>query len=248
MWWGGVCSLQPAQHSDHYNSRWGFPVTEQADSTFVRTFVIVMVGLTLLAVAIFAIALFASGLDKSVAAGRAEIDRERLEANLAPVATVRVREPVQAEAEPEPVAEVEESVDEEAVTDDLAAEDVVDEEAVAEEAVVEDEPVAEPEPAPAEEAELVAASDVTPGSEVNTIACAACHSIGVLNAPVTGDNEQWAGLFEERGLDELVHNAINGIRGMPPRGGNPRLTDDEIYNAVVYMLMQSDVDPGAEER
>lgn len=219
-------------------------MTEQADSTFVRTFVIVMVGLTLLAVAIFAIALFASGLDKSVAAGRAEIDRERLEANLAPVATVRVREPVEAEPEPEPVAEVEASVDEEAV----AADDVVDEEAVAEEAVVEDEPVSEPEPAPAEEAELVAASDVTPGSEVNTIACAACHSIGVLNAPVTGDNEQWAGLFEERGLDELVHNAINGIRGMPPRGGNPRLTDDEIYNAVVYMLMQSDVDPGAEER
>jgi len=214
-------------------------VTEQADNTFVRTFIVVMVGLTLLAVAIFAIALFASGLDKSVAAGRAEIDRERLEANLAPVATVRVRAPV--EAEPEPEAEVDEPLAEEVV-----AEEVVAEEAVAEEAVPEDEPVAES--APVEEADIVAASDVTPGSEINVIACAACHSIGVLNAPVTGDNEQWAGLFEERGLDELVHNAINGIRGMPPRGGNPRLTDDEVYNAVVYMLMQSDVDPGAEER
>jgi len=209
----------------------GVSVAEHDDRTFARTFVIVMVGLTVLAVIIFALALFAGGMDKSVATGRAELDRDRLEANVAPVARVRVREPAPESA---PVAAAAQP----------APEVVAEPEPVAEVSVAEPEPVASAEPEPA----VVAVSAVTPGSQVNAMACSACHSIGVLNAPVTGDNERWAALFADRGLDGLVHNAINGIRGMPPRGGNPRLTDDEVYNAVIHMLVESSIEPGAAER
>jgi cytochrome c5 len=211
----------------------GVSVAEHDDRIFARTFVIVMVGLTVLAVIIFALALFAGKMDKSVATGRAELDRGRLEANVAPVARVRVSEPA---PEPAPVAEASQP----------APAVVAEPEPVAE-APVAEEPVAQPAPVEPEPA-VVAASNVTPGSQVNAMACSACHSIGVLNAPVTGNNEQWAALFADRGLDGLVHNAINGIRGMPPRGGNPRLTDDEVYNAVIHMLVESSVETGATER
>lgn len=37
----------------------------------------------------------------------------------------------------------------------------------------------------------------------------------------------------------MVKMAIRGIRGMPPRGGNPALTDEEVERAVVYLLNRS---------
>lgn len=94
-----------------------------------------------------------------------------------------------------------------------------------------------------DEADDVAAADddAVPGEGVYNSACAACHGAGVLEAPVKGDNDAWSALYEAKGLETLVHNAINGINQMPARGGNPDLSDDEIHDSVVYMLLQSDV-------
>ena len=38
-----------------------------------------------------------------------------------------------------------------------------------------------------------------------------------------------------QGFDTLVKHAIEGIRAMPPRGGNPDLSDIEVARAVAYM-------------
>ena len=65
------------------------------------------------------------------------------------------------------------------------------------------------------------------GKEVVDGACVACHATGALGAPKIGDRAAWAphlGL----GLDHLTQNAIKGLRQMPPRGGNPDLSDLEI--------------------
>jgi cytochrome c5 len=43
----------------------------------------------------------------------------------------------------------------------------------------------------------------------------------------------------KEGFDRLVENAIKGIRQMPPRGGNPQLSDVEVARAVAYMANQS---------
>jgi len=65
------------------------------------------------------------------------------------------------------------------------------------------------------------------GKEVVEVVCAACHATGALNAPKIGDNAAWAKLIQQ-GLDVITADAIKGIRQMPPRGGNPDLTDTEV--------------------
>ncbi len=73
------------------------------------------------------------------------------------------------------------------------------------------------------------------GEEVYTAVCLACHSTGAAGAPKVGDKPAWEPRVGQ-GLDGLVQAAIAGKGGMPPRGGNPSTTDEEIRAAVVYML------------
>lgn len=72
------------------------------------------------------------------------------------------------------------------------------------------------------------------GDVVYTEVCAACHGTGALNAPKFGDKAAW-GKRNAQGFDTLVKNAINGIRAMPARGGNPELSDIEMSRAVAHM-------------
>lgn len=73
------------------------------------------------------------------------------------------------------------------------------------------------------------------GKTVYNTVCAGCHGAGVLGAPKFGDKGAWASRVGQ-GLPTLVSHAINGIRAMPPRGGSPSLTDDEVKAAVQYMV------------
>ena len=76
------------------------------------------------------------------------------------------------------------------------------------------------------------------GKEVVDAVCSACHATGALNAPKIGDKAAWASHLGA-GLERLTQNAIKGIRQMPPRGGNPDLTDFEMTLAVAFMANQS---------
>lgn len=85
----------------------------------------------------------------------------------------------------------------------------------------------------------VAAADAGPhvdksGEEVVTAVCGMCHTAGLMNAPKIGDKDAWKPRIAQ-GYDTLVKNAINGIRGMPAKGGNATLSDNEVTNAVVHM-------------
>jgi cytochrome c5 len=86
------------------------------------------------------------------------------------------------------------------------------------------------------------AGAVRSGEEVYKAVCAACHAQGIAGAPKVGDNAAWAPHVKE-GLATLVKNAISGVQSpkgvMPPRGGNPSLSDWEVTAAVVYMANQS---------
>ena len=68
--------------------------------------------------------------------------------------------------------------------------------------------------------------------------CAMCHTTGLMGSPKIGDAKQWAPRIAQ-GKDMLINNAIKGIRMMPAKGGNSRLTDEEVAAAVISMANAS---------
>lgn len=89
-------------------------------------------------------------------------------------------------------------------------------------------------PAPAAVA-APAAGDLALGEKVYSATCLACHGAGVLGAPKTGDKAGWAARVA-KGAAALHKTAIDGVNMMPPRGGNPSLTDADVTAAVDFML------------
>ncbi|MDX1695746.1 MAG: c-type cytochrome [Ketobacteraceae bacterium] len=68
--------------------------------------------------------------------------------------------------------------------------------------------------------------------------CSSCHAVGVLDAPVPGNKEQWAPRIA-KGTETLYDHAINGFNAMPPKGGCVDCSDDDIKAMVDYMISQS---------
>lgn len=80
------------------------------------------------------------------------------------------------------------------------------------------------------------------GKEVVDAVCAACHAKGVKGAPKIGDRTAWNPRLKN-GLDNVVRSAIRGHGGMPARGGQAALTDNEFRAAVTYMVNPVDTAP-----
>jgi cytochrome c oxidase subunit 2 len=90
-----------------------------------------------------------------------------------------------------------------------------------------------PEPAAAAAAGgQVAAAD---GKAVYEQTCQMCHAQGLMAAPKLGDQPGWQSRLAQ-GEATLVSHAINGIRTMPPKGGNMTLSDAQVQAAVGYMI------------
>jgi len=83
-----------------------------------------------------------------------------------------------------------------------------------------------------------AAAPVQDGKTVYTTACLACHATGVAGAPRVGDKGAWGPRIAQ-GLDALNQHALQGIRGMPPKGGRMDLSDAAVTEAVAYMVENS---------
>jgi len=73
------------------------------------------------------------------------------------------------------------------------------------------------------------------GQAVYNNNCAMCHIPGLANAPKFGDKAAWAPRVET-GRAALLASAIKGKGAMPPKAGNPKLTDDEVAAALDHML------------
>ena len=81
------------------------------------------------------------------------------------------------------------------------------------------------------------------GDEIVAKTCAVCHSIGLANAPKleAGAKGDWEARMAGD-MDALVASAIAGKGGMPPRGGDPTLTDEEMYSSIASMLASAGVE------
>ncbi len=64
--------------------------------------------------------------------------------------------------------------------------------------------------------------------------CKLCHGTDTMGAPRVGDVDAWKKVLE-KGFDKVLHNAITGTGGMPPKGGNADLADSDIKTIVEFM-------------
>jgi cytochrome c5 len=80
-----------------------------------------------------------------------------------------------------------------------------------------------------------AAAEELDGGQLYNQYCAICHKAGLNAAPKYGSKPLWAKRIAQ-GRDTMYANAINGLRGMPPRGGFADLTDEEVKAATDYMV------------
>jgi cytochrome c5 len=96
-------------------------------------------------------------------------------------------------------------------------------------------------PAPAQQ-QTAAAQPQKPGAvdgkAVYDKVCFACHQVSVANSPRLGDKAAWAPRIQT-GMDSLVQSVLKGKGAMPPKAGNPALTEAEARAAVDFMVSQS---------
>jgi cytochrome c5 len=89
-------------------------------------------------------------------------------------------------------------------------------------------------------ASQVAYGGTMDGSVIFNNLCTGCHTSGAGGAP-TLDKTHWAARIAQ-GKDTLYKHAIEGFSSngatMPPKGGNPALTDAQVEATVDWMLGQ----------
>ena len=73
------------------------------------------------------------------------------------------------------------------------------------------------------------------GEQLYTKNCKVCHAQGINGAPILGNKKMWRARTEQP-LSTLVEHAANGFGLMPAKGGNDALTDNDIEQAIGYML------------
>lgn len=92
--------------------------------------------------------------------------------------------------------------------------------------------------AAAQAASQVAYGGTLDGGVIYQNLCAGCHTSGAGGAP-TLDHAHWDARLAQ-GVETLHRHAIEGFTGsagvMPPRGGNPALTDEQVIASVDWMI------------
>ena len=82
-------------------------------------------------------------------------------------------------------------------------------------------------------------AEAHPGEQTYTRFCFSCHAAGIAGAPKVGDVELWAPRIA-KGADALLASTIAGIPpGMPARGLCSQCSDEELANAIDYMISKS---------
>ena len=89
---------------------------------------------------------------------------------------------------------------------------------------------------------MAAKYNVAAGKKVYDVSCSSCHKTGMMGAPKLGDKAAWASRMSQ-GVDKMASKSVAGFKGakgmMPAKGGNLKLTNAEVGNAVAYMVQQS---------
>lgn len=78
-----------------------------------------------------------------------------------------------------------------------------------------------------------------PGEEIYGQFCFSCHAAGIANAPKFGDAESWKPRIA-KGPALLLQSTVEGMTpGMPPKGLCLDCSDQELADAIDYMVVNS---------
>lgn len=92
--------------------------------------------------------------------------------------------------------------------------------------------------------EEVSVNDGPPrtGEQVYEYRCKSCHARNTQGAPMPGDEYEWR-RRAAKGMSVLMEHTINGYQRtlMPARGGCLDCNEEELRNALVYMLEKSGI-------
>ena len=196
----------------------------KADDVFWRQFGVLLILLTVFGFAMYFVA--------NAIGGRAYANMNRnpddIVARIAPVGQSRIGDPA-AQTQAAAAAPA-------ATTETAAAAGGTTEQAAATDAA---------QPAASAPVQTAAASgggalDVVAGEKVYQSACFACHLSGAAGAPKLDDPAAWEPRLGQ-GMAGLLQSVTNGKGAMPPKGGFAHLTEDEMRNAIGFMLGQAGV-------
>ena len=85
------------------------------------------------------------------------------------------------------------------------------------------------------------AADLEKGKAVYESSCAMCHKAGIAGSPKLDDKVAWKDRLAQ-GEAVLIEHSIKGFKGskgfMPAKGGKTSLSDEDVANAVHYMISQ----------
>lgn len=83
--------------------------------------------------------------------------------------------------------------------------------------------------------EAAAATPLEPGQKLYEQLCKTCHETGLAEAPKFANKKDWSPRIAQ-GLATLYKHAIEGYKGMPAKGGCSTCSDEDIKQAVEYMV------------
>ncbi|RAP35018.1 cytochrome c5 family protein [Legionella quinlivanii] len=77
-----------------------------------------------------------------------------------------------------------------------------------------------------------------PGQDTFEQFCSVCHQAGVAGAPKLHDAADWKPRLG-KGIDGLTASATKGLNAMPPKGTCQSCTEQDLKEAIQYMLPPS---------
>ena len=79
---------------------------------------------------------------------------------------------------------------------------------------------------------------ISKGEKMYNESCKLCHATDTMGAPAVGDIDAWE-TVREKGFDKILYNSINGVGGMPAKGGNEDLLPSDVKLIVEFMIDSS---------
>ena len=200
----------------------------KADDVFWRQFGLVLILLTVFGFAMYFVANSIAG----DAFAKMYSEPEAVAARIAPVGQSRVGDPAAQTRAPEQTAAVAVAAASATASQPAAREESSESAATSAATTAETTTVA-----------AVAgggAVDLAAGEKVYQSACFACHLTGVAEAPKIDDPAAWEPRLAQ-GMAGLLQAVTDGKGAMPPKGGFAHLTEEDMRNAIEYMLDKAGV-------